>query len=211
MLILEKLGQVPNDSDSWKAPQICLGFVVICGYPCLRWLNPVPGGTYKCHSIHCNLPNSDTSSIRTLSMTQVKGLSKAASGTLDPREGYTQWGYKDVHQHYTALWAKKGEGGQWQWLLHGRIYDSLLGWVCLSSAADRGSALGQWRCPIHLLSWEGFEEHLGTLGTTPILVLFSNSKHKFPSVVASPSCFCHTKVRGPFSPTFKTSFCGGKA
>lgn len=118
MLILEKLGQVPNDSDSRKAPQICLGFVVICGYPRLRWLIPVPGGTYKCHSIHCNLPNSDTSSIRTLSMTQVKGLSKAASGTLDPREGYTRLGYKDVHQHYTALWAKKGEGGQW--LLHGR-------------------------------------------------------------------------------------------
>lgn len=120
MLILEKLGQVPNDSDSRKAPQICLGLVVICGYPCLRWLNPVPGGTYKCHSIHCNLPNSDTSSIRTLSMTQVKGLIKAASGTLDPREGYTRLGYKDGHQHYTALWAKKGEGEQWQWLLHGR-------------------------------------------------------------------------------------------
>lgn len=81
---------------------------------------------------------------------------------------------------------------------------------CLPSAADQRSVLGQGRCPIHLLSWEGFEEHLGTLGTAPILALFSNSEHKVPSVVASPSCFGHRKDPGPSPSTFRTSFSGGK-
>lgn len=137
VLILEKLGQVPNDLDSHKAPQICLGLVVKFGYPGLGWLNPVPVGTYKCHSIHCNLPNSDPSSIRTLSMTQVKDLSKAASVTLDPIEGYTSEDIK-MATNITQLCGetKGGREDNDNGFFMTEIYDSLLGGVCLPSAAD---------------------------------------------------------------------------
>lgn len=40
---------------------------------------------------------------------------------------------------------KRGRGDNDSDFFMAEIYDSLLGWVCLSSAADRGSALGQER------------------------------------------------------------------
>jgi hypothetical protein len=65
-----------------------LDFAVKSGYPCIRWPNPVPEGTYTRLPVHHNMPDTVPLSLRTLFRTQVKGLSKTTPGTFDPREGY---------------------------------------------------------------------------------------------------------------------------